>query len=195
MNGAQYENQQESGPNPSVQDNYTNPEGQRPIAPQQDFRSAPNSRQHKSPLLATLFSCMPGLGQVYVGYYQQGFMNILIAAGTIALLASNAVSGMQPFFGTSLAFFWIYNMIDANRRAHHFNRAVDGLGSEEIPEDFQLPTSGGSMLWGVIVMAIGVMIIVELKFNMSMAWVKVWWPLALVAFGGNLIYRARKKAA
>ena len=31
--------------------------------------------RRKSPVLALVLSLMPGLGQVYVGYYNQGFIN------------------------------------------------------------------------------------------------------------------------
>ena len=45
-----------------------------------DPRLAGDQRR-KSPTLAALLSLMPGLGQVYVGYYQQGFIDIAVAAG------------------------------------------------------------------------------------------------------------------
>ena len=81
---------------------------------------------------------MPGLGQIYVGYYQQGFINMAVVAITITLLSSGA-RGAEPLFGLFLAFFWLYNMIDANRRAHHYNRVIDGLGGENVPGGIPRP--------------------------------------------------------
>ncbi len=194
MNGAQYENQQGTGPNPEAQ--HTNPQyqsGPRTGIPP-EFQAHGQPGRHKSPVLASILSCMPGLGQVYVGYYQQGFINMLVVASTIAALSSGSIRGMEPFFGVFLAFFWIFNMIDASRRATHYNRVQDGLGGEEIPDDFKLPKAGGSMFGGVVLVVIGVLFILDLNFDVSLSWIKDWWPLMLIAFGGNLIYKARQKA-
>ena len=152
------------------------------------------ARPHKSAVLATVLSMMPGLGQVYVGYYQHGFIFALIPATIIALLASGSTTGLKPLLGMFIAFFWIFNMIDANRRANHFNRTLDGMGAEEIPEDFKMPGAKGSIPAGVILMLLGVLIILDLNFNVSMEWVESWWPLALVIFGGYLVYKARNGA-
>jgi len=65
---------------------------------------------YKSPLLASLLSLGPGLGQVYIGYYQRGFTHILITAVTITALSSG-LGDLTPLFGVLLAFFWIYNVI------------------------------------------------------------------------------------
>ena len=190
MNGAQFENQQEQHPEAP----------QAPQAPQAPYPGHPygqephRSTARKSPVLASILSCMPGVGQVYVGYYQQGFTNILIVAGCIAALASGAIRGMEPFVGVFLAFFWIFNMIDANRRAMHYNQVKAGLGGEEVPDGFKMPTSGGSMFGGVVLVILGVLFIMDLNFDISLSWIKDWWPILLVAFGGNLIYQARRKA-
>ena len=188
MNGAQYDNPQgmpqDSGP--AAGPSYT--------APPPPYQAGPPKRDlpRKSPAFAAILSMMPGLGQVYVGYYKQGFINILVYASTIALLASNDFHGMEPFFGVFLAFFWIFNMIDANRRAHHFNRVVEGLGGEDVPEDFKLPGLGGSMFGGVVLIVLGVLFILDLNFGVSLAWIKDWWPLLLILFGVRLVYQARR---
>ena len=199
MNGAQYENQQST----QTEANQGQSPGNQGYAPPPNPNLYPGrasdpagrySGQRKSPVLATMLSAMPGLGQVYVGYYQQGFINILVVASCIAALNSNISRGLEPFLGVFLAFFWIFNMIDANRRAHHYNRSVEGLGGEEVPDDFKLPRSGGSLFGGVALVVIGLLFILDLNFNVSMAWVENWWPLLVVAFGANLIYKARQKA-
>jgi len=148
----------------------------------------------KSPALAMWLSSMPGLGQIYVGYYQQGFINIVVVASVITMLNAQSLRGMHPFLGVFLAFYWLFNMIDASRRAHHYNRVAEGLGAEDVPEDFKLPSAGGSLFGGVVLVVIGVLFILDLNFGVSLAWIQDWWPLVLVAFGGNLIYKARQKA-
>jgi hypothetical protein len=148
---------------------------------------------YKSPALATWLSVGPGLGQAYVGYYLQGFINMAVVASLITFLSSNASRGMEPFAGIALAFFWVWNLIDANRRATHVNRALDGLGGEVPPEDFAVPGTGGSMFGGIVLIVVGLLFFLDLQFGISMAWVKDWWPLALVGIGVYLIVAARAK--
>jgi len=197
MNGAQYENQQDnqqhSGQEQGAPGYAQNPSPPPFAGPTYERGSQPQGRR-KSPAIATIFSCMPGMGQVYVGYYQQGFLSAVIAFAGIAMLASGFSDGMRPFIAPLLAFFWIFQMIDANRRAHHFNRAMDGLTSEEVPEGFKLPSAGGTVFGGAVMIIVGVLFILDLNFDVSLSWIKEWWPLVMIAFGANLIYKARQKA-
>ncbi len=162
-----------------------------PAAPRAPGKSS--VRAYKSPVLAALLSMMPGLGQVYVGYYPQGFMYIIIVAMNITFL-SLGVGGMAPLFGVFLAFFWIYNMIDASRRANHYNRAIDGLTGEILPDDFEVPGLQGSLPIGVVLVVAGTLLFLNRKFGLSMNWLEDWWPLGLVIAGVWLIVRARRQA-
>jgi TM2 domain-containing membrane protein YozV len=195
MNGAQNEQQQGAYSEAQIKQE---PQGQ-PYGGTGNLGSgyqanASADLNRKSPVLATLLSMMPGLGQIYVGYYQQGFINMFVVAGTISILASSMMRGAEPFFGVFIAFFWIYQMIDANRRAHHYNRVMAGLGGEDVPDGFSMPTTKGSMLGGGILILVGVLFILDLNFNVSMEWVENWWPLILVLVGVNLVLKARKKS-
>ena len=195
MNGAQNEQQQGAYSEAQINQGTQVPPygGAGNIGPgyQANVGIGPN---RKSPVLATLLSLMPGLGQIYVGYYQQGFINMFVVAGTIAILSSSMMRGAEPFFGVFIAFFWIYQMIDANRRAQHYNQVKSGLGGEEVPEGFEMPTGKGSLLGGAILILVGVLFILDLNFNVSMEWVENWWPLILVLVGVNLVYKARKNS-
>lgn len=186
MNGTEYDNQQGTAQQAGQQPSLTAP----PPSYEQPRRMP---RASKSPALATILSLMPGLGQVYVGYYQQGFINALIIASVITLLASGSATGMEPFAGLFLAFFWIYNMIDANRRAAHFNRVQEGLDGEVPPEDFKDPGANGSIIGGGILVVMGVLFFLDLNFGISLEWIEDFWPLALVAVGVYLIMKAVNK--
>lgn len=152
---------------------------------------APGSIAHKNPALATWLSLMPGLGQIYVGYYQQGFIHMAVAAVTITILSRG---GPGTLFGLFLAFFWLYNMIDANRRAHHYNRVLAGLGGENVPEDFKLPGARGSLPAGIILVVVGVLFLLDLNTDISLDWIENWWPLFLVGGGVWLMVKARRQA-
>jgi hypothetical protein len=165
-------------------------------------QQAPYQGQHrdtaqalrKSAALATWFSLMPGMGQVYVGYYQKGFSYLATVAVVIAMLNLGLPDAMTAMLGIFLGFFWIFNMIDANRRANHFNRAMSGLDTDSLPEEFEMPSSVGSIPLGVILVVVGVLVILDLNFSVSLAWLEDWWPLSLVGFGGWLIMKGRQGA-
>lgn len=164
-----------------------------PPAPQQAAGKIAALR--KSPALATVLSLMPGLGQIYVGYYQQGFICLMTAATVIAILASGGGGrGGEPFFGMFLAFFWIFNMIDANRRAQHYNLALMGLSDQELPEDFQGPGAKGSVAGGLLLVVVGTLLFLDVKFGVSLEWLEDWWPVALIGFGIWLILKTRHRA-
>jgi hypothetical protein len=193
MNDAQNEQQQGVYTDAQINQGSQIPPSDQPGVYDQGYekRVTPDFNR-KSPVLATLLSLMPGLGQAYVGYYTQGFINIAAAAGMIAILASSFGSGIKVFVGVFIAFFWIFQMIDANRRAYHYNRVKAGLGGEKVPEGFEIPSSKGSILGGIVLVLVGILFILDLNFNVSMEWIENWWPVILILAGVNLVYKARK---
>ena len=149
--------------------------------------------RRKSPVLASLLSLMPGLGQIYVGYYQNGFINILVAGSTIALLNASGRLGLWPFeplLGLFLAFFWLYNVVDAGRRAALYNHSLAGLDPMSLPDEVQMPSMKGSLFGGIALLIVGLVIASNTLFHIPLNWVEHWWPVALVIAGGYLIYQS-----
>jgi len=147
--------------------------------------------RYKSPVLATLMSVIPGLGQIYVGFYQQGFINIIVIAGLITLLAHDGVSdSARPFLAIFMVFYWFFNLVDAFRRSTFYNQALLGLGALELPEGEKLPESHGSLLGGVALIIAGVIALSYTLFNIPMEWLGHWWPLALILVGVYLLYQS-----
>ncbi|GAB4108494.1 MAG: hypothetical protein Kow001_06020 [Acidobacteriota bacterium] len=144
----------------------------------------------RSPLIAGFLSILPGLGQIYVGYYQQGFINILVTGSLISFIASGTLEGLIPLAGFFLVFFWLYNIVDAARRAAFYNQALAGLDPTELPRDVALPAGQGSLAAGVTLVVVGGIALSHTLFNIPLDWVEDWWPVALVAMGGWLVYRA-----
>jgi hypothetical protein len=145
--------------------------------------------RRKSPALAALLSLMPGLGQVYIGYYQHGFINVVVVGGIIALLSSDRLwGGMAVLAGFFLAFFWMYNIIDAARKASLYNQMLSGLGPTQLPEDVQTPNTRGSLIGGLVLIVFGILMFLNTKFAYSLDWLEDWWPIALVLAGAYLIY-------
>ena len=170
---------------------HTDQTGQGGYAVTAPFPSGgPTDPRRKSPVLATLLSIMPGLGQVYVGYYQRGFIHAIVAAILITLLASGQLTSLIPLMGVFLGFFWLYNLIDAGRRATLYNMVLAGGEDIELPQDFKMPGIGGSIAGGLALLAIGLLFLLHTRFGMSLAWMEEWWPLALMGFGAYLLGKA-----
>ena len=149
--------------------------------------------ERKSPVTAAVLSCMPGLGQVYVGYYQRGFLNIAVAAGVIFLLNQYELREFQPLLGVFLPFFWIYNMIDAARCAHAVNRGAEAGVQPELPDLPAAVGGGGSVFAGVVLVVLGMLFLGRSVLGISLEWFAEWWPLLLILFGARMIFAGRSK--
>jgi hypothetical protein len=152
---------------------------------------APRDTRIKSPALAAAFSVVPGLGQVYVGYYPRGFVHIIVVAGIISILAStNDFKPYIPLLGLFLGFFWMYNMIDAARLASLYNRALSGGREPDLPHGFELPGMGGSILGGSVLIAAGFVVLLHTRFGVRLDWLNDWWPVFPMLFGVWLVAKA-----
>jgi len=156
--------------------------------------------RRKRLLLAGLLALMPGLGHVYVGYYRQAFQNILVVCLTILFLSSGAVHPIEPPFGLFLAFFWLYNVVDAVRRASLYNQALAGLRAMDLPDDAQpalpvWPLKVGSLGGGIFLIVLGFVMFSHTMFDWSLEWIADWWPMALVGVGAWLVYEDLKARA
>ena len=159
----------------------------KPNAPNPSY--AGTDPRRKSPILAIILSAMPGLGQIYVGFYQQGFINIIVVASIIAILNLNVPDYMYPLLGLFLAFYWLYNLVDAGRRAAFYNQALDGLADTPIPAEFKSLTERGSIVGGAALVLLGVFFLAHTRFGMPLEWLEQWWPMALVLAGVFLLYQ------
>ena len=160
-----------------------------PMNPIQNPQQSAHGERRKLPLLAGFLSLMPGLGQTYVGYYRRGFTNILIVAGLITVATSPSSGPVRPFLGLFIAFFWLYNILDAVRTASLYNDAVAGMAPEDLRRELVLTGRGGSIAGGLALIALGVLFLLNTMFDVSMAWLKDWWPVAPIGFGVYLLIR------
>jgi len=151
-----------------------------------------SSARQKSVVGSAVLSAMPGLGQVYVGYYKRGFVFLAVVAGTIALLSSGAArGGLEVLAGMFLAFFWIFNMIDASRCAQIYNLAISGASDDELRQSLQVPGAGGGTLIGWILLVLGGLLLLNTAFEIDMRWLEDVWPAGLILLGGYLIWTGR----
>jgi hypothetical protein len=141
--------------------------------------------------LAIALSAMPGLGQIYVGYYQQGITLVIIAGSLLTVTSRTWSFGLQefePLLVMATVFTWLYSCVDAGRRASLYNQALSGLRPMDLPENQRTPEWHGSLVGGACLVLFGVVLFFHTMFDMPMEWVTRWWPLALVLVGAWLVY-------
>jgi len=144
--------------------------------------------RRKSPRLAAFLSFVPGLGQIYTGYYVRGFV---MAASFLFLLlfAVNAPRYMEPIPGFAVFFLWLFNVIDSGRMAALYNHALAGSGEIQVPDDFKMPAMGGSVGGGALLVLFGLVALSNTLFGLSLEWLEYWWPIFPIGLGGYLVVR------
>lgn len=144
--------------------------------------------RRKSPVLAAMLAVIPGVGQLYIGYYMRG---ITTAAAFMAAVMLGAVVGgsLLPVSIMSSIFIWVFNLIDAGRMAALYNHAAAGSDVIEMPEDFKLPAIGGSILGGAALLMFGGIALSNTAFDYSLQWLEDWWPVFPLALGLYLLVR------
>jgi len=153
-------------------------------------RFHPFDPRSKSAGLACFLSLMPGLGQVYVGYYLRGFVHVVVVGSVIALLASGTFREITPILGIFLPFFWLYNIVDAGRRAALYNEAMAGSESLPVPPEAGLPATGGSLVAGLALVGVGFIFLANTAWGVSLQWIEDWWPVAPIMGGLYLVIRS-----
>ncbi|MFH1143766.1 MAG: hypothetical protein V1774_04410 [Candidatus Eisenbacteria bacterium] len=139
------------------------------------------ARLRKSPLLAGLLSLLPGAGQIYVGHYTSGFINVLIVGALISILNRN-IEPLEPFLGLFLSFFWIFNVIDAVRRAKLYNEFMAGRELQRVPTDSPL-------IAGIVLLILGALLTLDITLGISVEFLEPIWPLAVLALGIYFIWK------
>lgn len=169
------------------------PGGPPPYVPQP---VRPVDTPQKSPALASFLSALfPGLGQVYIGYYQRGITFGLAVAGIITSLASGMLRGMEPLLGISIGFTYFWCIIDANRLANLYNQTMRGAAGGSLPDVSALPQDRGSIAGGIVLLVLGFLLFVNRMWDVSLEWLEDWWPLGMMILGGYLIWKARREKA
>jgi hypothetical protein len=117
-------------------------------------------RPPKSPFLAGVlaFFFPFGAGQLYNVQYRKALVFFFIFAGLVTLNAQGDAG--QPFLGLTLAGFYFYQLFDAVQTAGRINRkALQGEESIEEVEEVPEFVKTGSIFWGIVLIALGAMLI------------------------------------
>lgn len=154
-----------------------------PVAPAVVVSAGP------SPGLAGVLSAIfPfGVGQVYIGQYAKGLAYMLIFA--FLVWGASSSRNLDWLFGLSIAFFYVFQIIDAVRSAHaiQLNQNVpDPLGINRVFGGQKLDTAR-IPAGAVVLIIIGVMLLLYTLGGFY--WMHNLWPAGLVAIGVWLLAR------
>ena len=129
----------------------------------------------RSPGLALVLSCFPGLGHLYLGLYQRAF-GIFISFALSIWLAEHADLGIL------IAGIVLFGFVDAYRQAQLLNMgmAAETLMATELRAK---ATRRGSLGFGVFLLVVGLLMLYN-QFNpIDFSFLQDWWPLLLVVAG------------
>jgi len=144
--------------------------------------------RRKAPLLAAFLSLIPGMGQIYVGYYRRGFVTAAVLL-VCMFIGSSMHGDLAPVFTLSAVFVWVFNVIDAGRMAAMYNLAITGNYAMTMPDDLKFPRLGGSIVGGVLLLLFGGIALSNTAFGYPLDWLEDWWPVFPVALGAYLLLR------
>ena len=146
--------------------------------------------EKKSPGLAGVLSMFPGLGHLYLGLYQRAFA---FAGAFCLLIFFNAHGRIAPLSGPATAFVWFFAIIDAVRQAKAINSGyveTGGLAPSERTVVPRVRESMAALTWGVILVGIGTLWLLDRYVDLDAFWAAVedWLaPAAFILFGVILI--------
>jgi hypothetical protein len=153
-----------------------NPSDTEEPAPPAPVTAQPSPQLPKNPLLAAGLSLFPGIGNVYNGLYLRGVTFFLIIVSCIA------ITDREPLFGFAIAFFWLFNLIDAYRQAVLINYGyAQDLGLLDLPRHPK--ANQGGIAAGVVLTLIGFVALLNQYFHIDFEWLVKLWPVALMVIG------------
>src|SRR5882724_5029512 len=112
------------------------------------------------------------------------------------LAAFFAASPGHGLAGFAIAFFWLFNALDAYRQASliNYGYAMD-LGLTDLPR-YPMASQAG-VIAGILLVLIGLFALADQYLTINLEWLFDLWPVGLILAGGWLIFgaiRDRKRA-
>ena len=162
------------------------------------------NRPPKSPAAAGILSgFFPGAGQLYNGEAPKALLFFLIFAGCISMMPR----GPHPFLPLIFAGFYIYQIIDAVQTAKAINLKALGeaaargrrpdrapAAASRPPAPVQAAGPEGSVFWGLLLMAIGVIFLLANFDILQLERILDFWPVAVILIGLKIIFDSLRKS-
>lgn len=143
-------------------------------------------RPLKSPGFAGLLGMFPfGLGALYNGQYTKALLHLVIFAGLVHMQGRG---GGQPFLALLLAGYIFYQFFDNIQSAKAINAAAAGQAPAG-PAIAEFPgASAGSIFWGIVLIALGALLLMANFDVISYERLFDFWPLAVIGLGLKMIF-------
>jgi Domain of unknown function (DUF5668)/B-box zinc finger len=149
--------------------------------------AGPNPNPTVAGILAGFFPF--GVGAVYCSQYAKGLAHLLIFV--MLIFASDHAGRWDFVFGIGIAFFYVYQIIDAVRTAHALQcgqPAPDPLGLGQTFSMGDRFDSGKIPVGAVVLIGLGVLFLLHTMGIMENGFER-FWPLILIFLGGWMFYR------
>jgi hypothetical protein len=139
-----------------------------------------------SPGLAFVLGLIPGVGAIYNGQYAKGVVHVVIFGLLISILSSGDVHGLEPLFGLLIAIWYFYMPFEA---FHTARKRQLGETVDEFSSIFPLRTRRPGLPIGpVVIIALGVIFLLNTMNVIAFEQIVRWWPVALIALGAYMLY-------
>jgi len=156
---------------------------------------APPTSGGPNPTVAGILGAIPfGVGAVYNGQYAKGLAHLVIFALLIAGVNTNGSEMLQVICGFGIAFFWLYQIIDAVRSAKAIQAGLPAPDPYGLAASFGAGTSlksdsSAKIPTGAIVLILlGVLFLLHTAGLFEYGFERIW-PVFLIALGVWLIAR------
>jgi hypothetical protein len=140
-----------------------------------------------SPGIAFFLGLIPGVGAIYNGQYAKGLIHVIIIGLMISILDNNAAGSLEPLMGLMLSGFWFYMAFEAY---HTAKRRQQGMAVDEfsslIPR--RGPTATRVPVAPVVLIALGVIFLLDNLDLLDLHRLLRYWPVALIALGAYMLY-------
>ena len=162
-----------------------------PVYPPVGLPARPLSSSGPNPAVAGILAgFFPfGVGAVYCSQYAKGLAHLLIFA--MLIFASDHAGRWDWVFGIGIAFFYVYQIIDAVRTAHALQAGQPAPDPYGLAQTFSMGERGESKnipAVAVILIGLGVLFLLQ-TMNIFEFGLDRFWPLILIFFGGWMFAR------
>ena len=138
-----------------------------------------------SPGLAFVLGLIPGVGAIYNSQYVKGLVHVVVFGMIISILSSGAAPGFEPLFGFMIPAWILYQAFEAY---HTAKRRLYGYSVDEFSSLVPGRRKHGFPAGPVLLMAIGVLFLLNTMDLLRINQVARYWPLLLIALGAYLLY-------
>lgn len=140
-----------------------------------------------SPGLAFLLGLIPGVGAIYNGQYVKGLVHVIILGVLISIVSSDAAGGFEPLFAMLIGVWVFYMAFEAyhTARKRQLGEQVDEFSSL-VP--IRSSRSTRFPAGPVVLIAIGVVFLLNTMDILRFGVLIRYWPVALIALGAYMLY-------